>query len=100
MSDSPRYNDTTDRRIFGALIIGGNLLGMAILTFFKIPSENATVFGQIAGGLSASLGIVVAATWKTNATERQQAETNQTLAAALTTPSTTTTTVTKDDVTK
>ncbi len=89
------YNDTTDRRIFGGLIIGGNLLGMAILTFYKIPAENATVFGQIAGGLSASLGIVVAATWKTNSTERQQAETNQTLAAALVSP-----TVTPDEVKK
>lgn len=93
----PITTDRIERLTFGGLIIVGNLMGMGILVFFKIPQENATVFGQIAGGLSACLGIIAAATWKTTMAERQQAQTIQTLAttaAAIAPPVTTTTTTT------
>lgn len=92
------YSDRMERLIFGGVIIGSNTLAMIALAFYEIPSGNATVVGQIAGGLSAALGIIAANTWKTSVTERQQAQTLQTMARAASAPvtETTTTTVEKD----
>lgn len=89
-----QFNDRLDRLIFGGIIIGGNVAGLIALSFVPIPPENATVFGQIVGGLSASVGVIAAATWKTSGSERQQAQTIQTLAAGANAPLTTTTTTT------
>lgn len=96
MSDEKQTtgNDRMERLLFGGAIIGSNTLAMGLLSFFNIPEGNATVVGQIAGGLSAALGIIAANTWKTSLTERQQAQTLQTLAASSAAPLTTTTTTT------
>lgn len=88
------YSDRTERLLFGGVIIGSNTLAMIALAFYEIPSGNATVVGQIAGGLSAALGIIAANTWKTSVTERQQAQTLQTMARAASAPVTETTTTT------
>ncbi len=94
------YNDRWDRVGFGAVILGGNLLAMATLAFVEVPDTNVQLIAQCVGALNASIGVIVAATWKTSVTERQSAEAVQTLANAVSAPlqTTTTTTTTKDNV--
>ncbi len=93
---SIEYNDRTERVIFGAAIIGGNILAGAALALITLPEGNAQLLAQVVGGLNASLGIIVAATWKTSSVERSQAQTVQTLASAASAPLTTSTTTTTD----
>lgn len=92
------YNDRWDRVGFGAVILGGNLLAMGTLAFVSVPENNVQLIAQCVGALNASIGVIVAATWKTSVTERQSAEAVQTLANAVSAPlqTTTTTTTTKE----
>lgn len=85
-----------ERTIFGVLVIGG-VVAIAILLFFqKIPTENAQIVPILIGALTASLGIIVQAVWKTSMTERQQQATIQALAASAAAPLTTTQTTTTE----
>lgn len=100
MSDNNKMHDYPLERVgFGAIILGGYILAMGTLAFFPIPEGNLQLFAQGIGGLGAAVGIIVAAIWKTSMTERQQAQTLQTLAAASTAPLQTTvqTTVERTD---
>lgn len=67
--------------VFGLLIIGGYLGCMAALTAFQLPAPNLNLISQGVGALGTAVGVIVAAIWKTDKTEKQAADTAAVLAS-------------------
>lgn len=76
-----RDNFWSERMVFGALIIGGYLLLLGTVSFFPLPTRAENLVAQGLGALGGALGVIVAAIWKTDKTDRAQTEALTTLAA-------------------
>lgn len=73
----------SERMVFGLLIVLGFLGAQTVLTLVKIPAENANLISQCVGALCASIGVIVAAVFKTDKVDRQNADTLSQIAAAM-----------------
>lgn len=73
----------SERMVFGLLIIVGliALLFELVITGPNLPPEIVTLAAGGIGALSASVGIIVQAIWKTDKTEKQAADTAAVLAS-------------------
>lgn len=79
-----RHDWLSERMVFGLLIIAGYVFLMGALVFMKVPSESENLLSQGVGALGTAVGVIVAAIWKTDRTERQNAETLNNLTQAMT----------------
>lgn len=73
----------SERMVFGFMIVGGYLGCMIILTWVPVPKENSQLISQGVGALGTAVGVIVAAIWKTDKTERQAADTAAVIASKL-----------------
>lgn len=76
-------NWLSERMVFGLLIIGGYLGCMGALTMFHLPAANLNLISQGVGALGTAVGVIVAAIWKTDKSDRQNADTVSTLASVV-----------------
>lgn len=72
----------SERMVFGALIIIGFLLATASAAYFPIVGSSRDVVVGAVGTLGTALGMVVQAIFRTDKTDKQNAETLNQLAQA------------------
>lgn len=73
----------SERILFGLLIIGGYLGCMGALTLAHLPPANLQLISQGVGALGTAVGVIVAAIWKTDKSEKQNAATMASLASTV-----------------